>query len=191
MIELIAMAPDGWAFAHDGDTHWLLRPPYRKADRERIARSGVERSLLDEDFSLHQQAFDTWGGLTRFVADATRQAAPAGRVAASFDAAARVLMRATSAQAERHLAVIQSSLDSGSRQGAEDALHALLGAPSVQNDAALVARVADLLKALRAATRDASALTARQKRWPVRDDTAVESVAARVRERGSLLAPAS
>lgn len=190
-MKLIGHAPDGWALVQQQARYWLIRPPYRADDRSPLTPKQVERALLHEDFARCDQPFDGWGPLARHLeATLVQQASPEDRQAART-AAARLLRHATAAQAARHLDRIESRVTSSPRE-AEEALIALLAAPSVQGSPALITRLQGLLERARSQTSSlrtslAGASARPGHRWPVRNPAQVAARSRRVQQSGQVL----
>ena len=188
MIELIATAPDGWAIVQQADTIWLLRPPYRQRDRDRLTPLQADRALLAEDFESCDASYDGWGQLCRDLEARRAASASDAEREAATTAAANLLARATGPQARRHLERIRSAIETRQLRGVEAALFALLQAPAVQQEPSLVAEAVAQMSLARSARSPRRRASRPQAAWVVSDEESVDRLAGDIAERGSLLA---
>lgn len=69
MLELMAHAPDdGWAFVREGDTIFLLRPPYQ-GNRLAMQREDVERAVTVHGYLATDLSFATERDLIQYLHD--------------------------------------------------------------------------------------------------------------------------
>ena len=69
MLELMAHAPDdGWAFVRDGDTIFLLRPPYQD-NRLAVRMEDVERAVTVHGYLATNLSFATERDLVQHLSD--------------------------------------------------------------------------------------------------------------------------
>lgn len=193
MLKLVAAAPDGWGIALEGESYWLIRPPFRQRDRSQVTSAQVERALVEEDFVLEEEPlpFAGWGELSRHLQALVISQASKEERAAAQDAARRILKRATAEQARRHLDQIQGRLDKGHTRGVESVLIALLGAEAVSHEAELVTEIQRLLTEVKAKRPRLHTSQAPQLAWKVKNETAMAEQTEAIRQRGSLLPPAA
>lgn len=147
MIQLEAFTPaDGWAIAREGALLFLLRPPYQLSGRVPLTHDAARRLVTQDVMTLDGREFSSWGELTAAML------ADRDRLAASIDAddrsqsATAVLRLASKPQLVEHFRAIEEEfLPRGRFDDARRVLLALHDAPSLQGDATLLKRLADLL----------------------------------------------
>lgn len=184
---LLAAAPsDGWALVREGERHWLVRPPYRQQDRDRLSAVQAARAMAEDDFERAEKSFSGWGSLTRHLEEFRVQNTSAEEREQARGAAARLLTHATADQARRHLTRIGGALDNGHRRGVREALLALLKAESVSSDRELVETVAQFLGRLNSDVPSVRAPPP-QVRWRVSDEAGTHAQGRQIREQGTVL----
>ncbi|MBM4059749.1 MAG: hypothetical protein FJ265_01435 [Planctomycetes bacterium] len=189
MTRLIARSADGWAVVDADGRRWMVKPPYRDDDRQRLTDAQAARALLDEDLHPDARDFDGWGDLCRYLAEQrVLEATPEEKERAQV-AAAALLRRATPGQLEAHLAQLEKWLRDGRRDGVARALKAMRQAPAVESSPALKDRILELLtRALDAPTWVDSR---RYSMWTVADEVSVQRCATEIRNRRCILLPAA
>lgn len=189
-INLVAWAPDGWAICDDGSAKWLLRPPYRDSDRDRISEYQFSRSLAEEDFEFVERQFAGWGELVKAVENHLDEEFPTSESEAHA-AALSILSRATADQAAEHVAELREMQGSVRKDRFEQVLVALLKSPGVKNDRTLGSEIVALLEASQVSARPEATHSGRASEWGIKDEHRVRRYGSGVRRRGRPLVPHS
>jgi hypothetical protein len=209
MISLLAAAfEDGWAFAREGYTIYLVRPPYRARDRVEVNEAAVERAIRAHGFAPELLPFQDWDALVSFLRERIVSTSRArAEKAEETKAAARLLKNATPAVLEGYLDRIEHELlpsleiDAALRLlTAMSGLEVVAAAPALRDrTASLLARVVERMDEARAARASAVLVSALISEDPAKIARSFPLAAERygsgllpfiraVRERGSLMA---
>lgn len=190
MITLFAIGSDGWALARKDGKRWLLRPPYGKEHLYPLSPKKAARLLMDGGFELTDREFQGWGELCRYLERQRVDSATPEELEKANVAAERLIRRANPEQAARHLERIESEIDNGRLRACEEALLALLRAPSVQEDNALLDKAVGLLQRIRQRALPIQQDSI-QNTWVVRDEARLIWVTQSIARRGAVLFPAA
>jgi hypothetical protein len=148
MLNLLAAAPeDGWAFVKRGEETLLVRPPYRRWNLSVVPESAVEKAILTHGFVPMEESFAQWDALVAFLEQQLVEARKAQGQAIPDSQSVRELVRhAPPHILEVYLDRVESELlPEGEWTAAQDLLALLIGLETVQDNAVLLKRTADLL----------------------------------------------
>lgn len=147
LLELEASSPaDGWAIVAENGDFYLVRPPYRLAQRQRLREGEVPSAMRQLDLRAEGTTFADWRELIlhlrremarRSDPDLSQQAAEASR---------RILARASAEDVHRLLGEVEARLDGGDWRGAERSVDVLIDLQAVSADVELFRRCRRLQK---------------------------------------------
>ena len=151
MIEIVAVShEDGWAYVRVEGDLYLIHPPYHNSGAIPADEDAVEKAVGTLGFSISELKFQSWHELASFlhdgVAEARRQR---GRDVAEAAPGREFLRLAPVEDLSHFLDCVEGELIPQRKlEHAENVLLAMLNTPEVQEHRNLMARAAQLMRAV-------------------------------------------
>lgn len=134
-LELEAWSPaDGWALVSEAESHYLIRPPYRLAQREKLTAEETHGVVKNLDLRATEGSFAGWPELIGYLRGEMARRADPELLAKSAEASRRILERASREDLNHHLEQLAKRLEGGDWRGTLKAVTVLIGIDAVIDD---------------------------------------------------------
>ncbi|MCP3956412.1 MAG: hypothetical protein GY719_01025 [bacterium] len=146
-IELKASSPaDGWAIVAKDGEHYVVRPPYRLAYRQRLREGQVASAVRQLELRADRAVFSDWWALIHHLRSGMARHADPDLSRKAAEASRRILADASVEDLHRLLDRLDSRLEGGDWRGTERNVEVLIDLQAVSADIDLYRRCRRLQK---------------------------------------------